>query len=141
MAFDAIDDAFHYVSNAPFGERSAVVRRSSGQVYLASHKAGFDERPAGSETDPDYLAIPHRQEIDPGMPLFLDFVSRHCPAERARFEALFARPGGFRNAKEQLRRLGLSESWLLFEEEQIASLLRAWCTAQGLELGEARARK
>ena len=141
MSFDAIDDAFHYVSNAPPGERSAVVRRSSGQVYLASLKADFDERPAGSETDPAYVAIPHRRQLDPGMPLFLDFVAGHCPAERSRFEALFARPGGFRNAKEQLRRLGLLESWQLFEEQQIAELLRRWCTAQGLALEEARTRK
>ena len=141
MSYDAIDDAFHYVSNAPPGERSAVVRRSSGQVYLASLKADFDERPAGSETDPDYVAIPHRQQLDPGMPLILDFVRGSCPQERERFEALFARPGGFRNAKDLLRRLGLLEGWQLFEERQIAALLRQWCSVQGVILDEVPRRR
>lgn len=134
MAFDAIDDAFHYISNAPAGERSAVVQRSSGKVFLASRQADFDERPAGSEADPDFVALPRRQELDPGKPLLLDFVKGHCPEELARVEALFARPGAFRNVKDLLRRLGLLESWQLYEQQQIETLLRQWCAAQGVVL-------
>jgi hypothetical protein len=134
MAFDSIDDAFHYVSDAPPGERTAVVHRRTGQVFLASHKAGYDERPAGAATDPDYLSIPHRQELDPGKPLVLEFVRSHCPAELARVEALFARPGAFRNVKDLLRRRQLLESWQVFEGQRLEALLRQWCTAQGLPL-------
>ncbi len=134
MAFDTIDDAFHYVSNAPFGERRACVHRSTGRVYLASVKADFDERPAGSEDDPAYLTLPHRQELDPGKPLMLDFVRSHCPGEFARVEGLFARSGAYRNAKDHFRRLGLLESWQVYEGEKISGLLRQWCLAQGLEL-------
>lgn len=134
MAFDAIDDAFHYISNAPAGERSAVVQRSSGKVFLASRQADFDERPAGSETDPDFVALPRRQELDPGKPLLLDFVQGHCPEELARVEALFARSGAFRNVKDLLRRRGLLESWQLYEQQQIETLLRQWCAAQGVVL-------
>ena len=134
MAFDTIDEAFHYVSNAPPGERRACVHRGSGRVFLASVKADFDERPAGSEGDPAYLTIPHRQELDPGRPLLLEFVRSYCPGERARVEALFARPGAFRNVKDHFRRLGLLESWQVFEGEKMAGLLRQWCVAQGLEL-------
>lgn len=134
MSFDLIDDAFHYVSNAPIGERSAVVHRSSGKVYLASRKADFDERPAGTAGDSDYVPIPHRQDIDPGKPLLMEFVRSHCPGEQARVEGLFSRSGGFRNAKDHLRRLGLLESWQVFESQRIEFLLRQWCTAQGLVL-------
>lgn len=134
MSFDLIDDAFHYVSNAPIGERSAVVHRGSGKVYLASRKADFDERPAGSAGDPDYVIIPHRQELDPGKPLLMEFVRSHCPGELARVEGLFARAGAFRNVKDHLRRLGLLESWQVFESQRIELLLRQWCAAQGLVL-------
>jgi hypothetical protein len=134
MAFDSIDDAFHYVSDAPPGERTAVVHRRTGQVFLASRKAGYDERPAGAETDPDYLSIPHRQELDPGKPLLLEFIRSHCPAELTRVEALFARPGAFRNVKDLLRRRQLLESWQVFEAQRLETLLRQWCAAQGLSL-------
>ncbi|MFA5516284.1 MAG: hypothetical protein WDA20_08350 [Desulfuromonadales bacterium] len=134
MSFDAIDDAFHYVSNAPPGERSAAVRRSTGEVFLASVKAGFDERPAGWETDPDYLRIPTRQELDPGKPLVIEFVRSHCPPLLARVEALFARSGAFRNVKDLLRREQMLESWQVFEGQQIETRLRQWCAAQGLTL-------
>jgi hypothetical protein len=134
MSFDTIDDAFHYISDAPPGERSAVVHRITGKVFLASVKAGFDERPAGSETDPDYVTIPSRQELDPGKPLVLEFIRSHCPSELARVEALFARPGAFRNFKDLLRRKNLLESWQVFEGQQMEALLRQWCAAQGLPL-------
>lgn len=134
MAFDAIDDAFHYVSDAPPGERTAAVHRLTGRVFLASLKAGYDERPAGAATDPAYLTIPHRQELDPGKPLVLEFIRSHCPAELARVEALFARPGAFRNVKDLLRRRQLLESWQVFEAQRLEALLRQWCAAQGLPL-------
>jgi hypothetical protein len=134
MAYDTISDAFHYVSDAPPGERSALVHRSTGQVYLASFRAGYDERPAGAEADPDYLIIPHRQELDPGKPLVIDFIRSHCPTELARVEALFARPGAFRKVKDLLRRQLLLESWQVFEEQQMDALLRQWCIAHALPL-------
>jgi len=134
MAYDTIDDAFHYVSDAPPGERIAVVHRITGKVYLASLKAGYDERPAGAESDPDYVSIPHRRQLDPGKPLLLEFVRGHCPAELARVEALFARSGAYRNIKDLLRRKSLLESWQVFEAERLTTLLRQWCEAQGLPL-------
>jgi hypothetical protein len=132
MAYDTVDDAFHFVSDAPPGERSAVVRRTTGEVFLASFKAGYDERPAGFESDPDYRTIPHRQDLDPGKVLVLEFIRSRCPAELPRVEALFARSGAFRNVKDLLRRQHLLESWQVFESQRIEALLRQWCEDQGL---------
>jgi hypothetical protein len=134
MAYDTVDDAFHFVSDAPPGERSAVVRRTTGEVFLASFKAGYDERPAGFETDPDYRTIPHRQDLDPGKALVLEFIRSRCPAELPRVEALFARSGAFRNVKDLLRHQHLLESWQVFESQRIEALLRRWCEDQGLPL-------
>lgn len=134
MSYDTIDDAFHFVSDAPPGERKALVHRQTGEVFLASFKAGYDQRPAGWESDPDYLSIPHRQEIDPGRPLVVEFIRKTCPAELARVEGLFSRPGAFRKVKDLLRRKQLLESWQVFEVQQLEALLRQWCAAQGLVL-------
>ena len=132
MPYDTVDDAFHFVSDAPPGERSALVRRTTGEVFLASFKAGYDERPAGFESDPDYRTIPHRQDLDPGKALVLEFIRSRCPAELPRVEALFARSGAFRNVKDLLRRQHLLESWQVFESQRIEALLRQWCEDQGL---------
>lgn len=141
MTFDVIDDAFHYVSNAPPGERAAWIQRGSGKVFLSSTKAGFDERPPGAAGDPDYLAIPHRFEIDPGKELMLEFAHAHCPRELRRIEGLFERSGAFRKVKDLFKQLGLLDHWQIFEEEQIAALLRQWCVAEGLELSSPAARE
>jgi hypothetical protein len=78
------------------------------------------------------VTIPHRQELDPGKPLVLEFIRSRCPAELARVEALFARPGAFRNVKDLLRRRHLLENWQVFEGQRIEALLQQWCVAQGL---------
>lgn len=134
MDYDALDDAFHYVSDAPPGERGAVVHRASGKIFLSSLKARFDDRPVGYATDPDLATIPHRQELDPGKPLVLEFVRKHCPQELSRVEVLFARPGAFRNLKDLLRRKNLLVNWQIFEEQRIEELLRQWCADQKLPL-------
>ena len=134
MDYDTIDDAFHYVSDAPLGEREAMVQRSTGRAFLVSHKDGLDMRPAGAETDPDYVTIPHRQDLAPGKALVLEFIRSHCPEELARVEALFARSGAFRNVKDLLRRKQLMMSWEIFEGQQVEALLRQWCEEQDLPL-------
>jgi len=52
----------------------------------------------------------------------------------ARVEALFARPGAFRNVKDLLRRQHLLESWQVFEVQRLEALLRQWCVTQRLPL-------
>ena len=67
-----------------------------------------------------------------GKPLVLEFIRDNCPAELARVEGFFNRPGAFRNVKDLLRRRHLLDNWQIFEMQQMEALLKQWCLAQGL---------
>jgi hypothetical protein len=134
MSYDSIEDAFNYISQGQPGDRKAMVHRVTGKVFLASVEAGFDQAPPEADSDPDYLLIPSRQDLDPGKGLVLEFFNNHAQAEVPQVKALFTRSGAFRNVKNLMRRLHLLDLWQLYEEQRIEELLRKWCQDKGLSL-------
>ena len=134
MSYDAIEDAFNYISNGQPGDRSAMVHRVTGKVYLASIELGFDQTPPEADNDPDYLLLPRKQDLDPGKGLILKFFNDHAQSEVPQVQALFTRSGAFRNVKDLMRRLHLLDHWHVFEQQQIEELLRKWCLDNGLSV-------
>lgn len=134
MSYDAIEDAFNYISSGPPGDRSAMVHRGTGKVFLASVELGFDQAPPDADNDPDYLLIPRKQDLDPGKGLILKFFNDHAQSEVPQVQAIFTRSGAFRNVKDLMRRLQLLDYWHVYEQQQIERLLRKWCLDNGLSL-------
>ncbi len=134
MSYDAIEDAFNYISNGPPGDRRALVHRVTGKVFLASVELEFDQAPPEAENDPDYLLIPRKQDLDPGKGLILAFFNDHAQSEVPQVKAIFTRSGAFRNVKDLMRRLQLLDLWHLYEQRRIDELLRQWCLDKGLAL-------
>lgn len=134
MSFDVIEDAFTFISSGQPGDRSAMVHRVTGKVFLASVSAGFDQAPAEAKNDPDYLLLPRRQNLDPGKGMILAFFNDHAQSEMPQVNALFTRSGAFRNVKDLMRRLHLLDLWHVYEEQKIEELLRKWCLDRGISL-------
>ena len=134
MSYDAIEDAFNYISNGPPDDRSALVHRGTGKVFLASVALEFDQAPPEAENDPDYLPIPRKQDLDPGKGLILAFFNDHAQSEVPQVKAIFTRSGAFRNVKDLMRRLQLLDLWHVYEQQRIEELLRQWCLDKGLSL-------
>ncbi len=134
MSYDAIEDAFNYISNGQPGDRSAMVHRVTGKVFVASVELGFNLIPPEADKDPDYLPIPRKQDLDPGKGLILKFFNDHAQSEVPQVQAIFTRSGAFRNVKDLMRRLQLLDHWHVYEQQQIEELLRKWCLNNDLNL-------
>ena len=134
MSYDTIEDAFTYISEGQPGDRRAMVHRGTGKIFLASVEAGFDQAPPGADSDPDYLLIPSRQDLDPGKGLILEFFNNHAQSEVPQVKAIFTRSGAFCHVKDLMRRLYLLDRWHLYEDQRIEELLRKWCQDKGLPL-------
>ena len=109
-----------------------MVHRATGQVFLSSIKSGYDDMPADVVGNADYIAIPHKKELDLVKPLALAFIRQHCPAELRRTQAIFARPGAYRHFRDLLKQKRLVDLWELFESEQTRAALQQWCAEKGL---------
>jgi len=132
MTFETIEDAFHFVSSAAYGEHIAVVSRTTGQAYFASVMSDLDELPDNVNESDDYIGIPHKNDLDLGKPLVMEFVRRRCPEQIDRVYTLFKRRGAYGHYKELLTEKDLMEDWYAFENERTREALLEWCKENGV---------
>lgn len=135
MTYDTIEDAFLFVSGAAPGEHCAVVNRKTGESFFASIISDYDELPADVDESDDYIAIPHRNDLDLGKPLVMDFVRLRCPELIDRVRAIFSRRGAYGRYKDLLAEKNLLEEWYSFESSRTREALLKWCEGNNLTLG------
>lgn len=134
MTYDTIEEAFLFVSSAPAFEHIAVVNRATGESFFASAMAGFDEIPEDVDQSDDFIGIPHKNDLDLGKPLVMDFVRSRCPEEIDRVLTIFRRRGAYGRFKELLAEKNLLEPWYLFEQARTREALLQWCEENGILL-------
>ena len=140
VKFSDLEDALLFVSGDPIIEWEAWVDRQTGKVilYCSEFDEEFDRPPEDVYTDTErYIPIPHKNDLDLGRSLALDFAKRHLDEEDIdRVYAYFRAPGAYRHFKDLLDRRNLLEKWYQFEEEAQRQALREWCEEEGIELDE-----
>lgn len=132
MNYSNIEDAFLFVSSAAPFEHSAVVHRITGETFFASAYTGDSEYPGDVDGNDDYIAIPHKYDLDLGKPLVMEFVRGHCSELTNRVVAIFSRRGAYGRYKELLAEKGLLEAWYAFENARTKEALLEWCVENGL---------
>ena len=132
MTYSNIEDAFLFVSSvAPF-EHSAVIHRITGETYFASEYTGASEFPDDVDYNDDYISIPHKNDLNLGKPLVMEFVHCRCPKMTNRVAAIFSRTGAYGRYKELIADNGLLEEWYAFENTRTRETLLEWCTENRL---------
>ena len=135
MTYDDIENAFSYVSGGAQGERQAVINRTTGETFYYSLTANIDELPDDIDENEDYIDIPHKNALDLGRELVMEFVQDRCSEQIQRVIAIFSRRGAYGRYKDFLREKNLLEEWYAFENERTREALVAWCQEQGLVVG------
>jgi len=132
--------AVDFVSSGVLIENSAYVSLDTGTIHWVSESEpiGEEELPADLETSDRYIAIPHRNDLDLGKRLALQFVERHLPHRYAAAEQIFQRRGAYARFKELLAADAFLDKWYAFENEAIEQALQEWCEVNQLELDRTR---
>ena len=102
MTYDTIEEAFLFVSSAAPFEHTAVVHRQTGESFFASDIAGYDEFLENLDESDDYIGIPHKNDLDLGKPLVMEFVRSRCPEEIDLVLSIFRRRGAYGRYKDLL---------------------------------------
>jgi len=134
MTYDTIEEAFLFVSGAALFERTAVVHRQTGETFYASLMSDYDELPEDLDESDDYVGIPHKNDLDLGKPLVMDFVRSQCPKEVDRILTIFRRRGAYGRFKDFLKQKGLLDDWYVFEQQRTRQALLQWCEENDIEL-------
>lgn len=80
IPFDEIENAFMYVSMAQPFMHSVYLCEETGQMFYTSEMGDSDELPDDID-EPRYISIPHKNHLDLGKKLVIEFVSKFLPEE------------------------------------------------------------
>lgn len=136
VTFSDIQDAYSFVSSAPYGDHSAVLRMDTGQILYSSEMGGIDET---ADADLDWetcVEIPHKNDLDLGKALVFEFVETHMADAYDDVRQMFRSQGAYSRFKSMLESRGLLESWYDFEQRREEETLRDWCQDNKIELSE-----
>ena len=128
IKFSDIEDAFFFVSMGEMYMHSAILCIYTGQVLYISDFSDSDELPEDIDDDPDkYIEIPHKNELNLGKPLVLEFSAMYLPDNLEKVNSFFHKKGAYSRFKFFLEAEGLLDKWYTFEKEEQNKVLREWC--------------
>jgi len=128
IKFSDIEDAFFFVSMSEMYMNTAILCITTGQVFYISDFGDSDELPEDIDDDPDnYIEIPHKNELNLGKSLVLEFSAIHLPDNLEKVNSFFHKKGAYSRFKNLLERKGLLDKWYAFEKEEQNKALREWC--------------
>jgi len=79
VSFGDIEDAFLFVSSAPYGTNSAYLNLETGEIFYRSEMMGITEL-EGEKMDRDQMIeIPHKNDLELGQSIVFEFVEANLP--------------------------------------------------------------
>ena len=115
IEFQAIEEAFDFVSFARMCEHQAFLDEESGKIYWHSEFGDNEEELPADMEYKKYIKIPHKNELGLGKELVLDFAYELMPNEANEIESIFRRKGAYSKFKALLERKGVIDKWYKYE--------------------------
>jgi len=134
ISFSDIEDAFFFVSMDQMFMHNAYLCKETGQIFNASEMGDSDELPEDIDDPEKYISIPHKNELDLGKALVIEFTSEYLPEELDRVYSIFRSKGAYSRYKDLLERNGALDDWYKFENERQKVALKEWCRENNIEI-------
>lgn len=135
VKFGDLQLAFDFVSSGGLGENWAILDTQTGRLYWHSEIADNfeqDELPENLD-DERYLEVPHKNELNLGKALVLDFVRQFLPDDYDEVRDMFRRRGAYGQFKAMLARRAALDRWHDFSAKTEEAALRKWCSDNAIE--------
>lgn len=93
MKYEDLADAFNFVSSGGPWEHPAYISLETGRIYWDTD-SGEEELPKDLGESDQWLAVPHKNDLDLGRDPVLRFVAAELPQQYARVEGQLLTPRG-----------------------------------------------
>ena len=134
IKFNDIVDAFEFVSFGRMYEHQAFLNKETGRIYWHSEVGDNEEELPEDIDDGKYIGIPHKNELDLGKHLVLDFTCEYLPNDIDKVENIFRRKGAYSKFKALLENRKIIDKWYEFESNAQEKALKAWCEENGIQI-------
>lgn len=134
VSWDEIENAFLYVSMDQEFMHNAYLCKESGEAFYTSELGDSDELPEDIDDPKKYISIPHKNELNLGKDLVIEFTAEYLPEELEKVDSIFRRRGAYSRYKDLLESKGMIEDWFQFEEKRTSVALKEWCKENKIDL-------
>ena len=134
ISFSDIEDAFFFVSMDQQYMHNAYLCKETGEMFYTSEIGDSDELPEDIDDPEKYISILHKNELDLGKTLVIEFTSTFLPEELDKVYSIFRHKGAYSRYKDLLERKGALEDWYKFENERRELALKEWCRENNIEI-------
>jgi len=134
VSFDDIENGFLFVSMDQQFMHNAYLCKETGEILYTSEMGDSDELPDDIDDPEKYIVIPHKNELDLGKALVIEFTSEYLPEELDSVYSIFRRKGAYSRYKDLLESKGVLEDWYEFENERQKIALKKWCQENNIEI-------
>jgi hypothetical protein len=134
ISFSDIANAFFFVSMDQMFMHNAYLCKETGEIFYTSEMGDSDELPEDINDPEKYIAIPHKNELDLGKALVIEFTSEYLSEELDKVYSIFRHKGAYSRYKDLLERKGALEDWYKFENERQELALKEWCRENNIEI-------
>ena len=118
ISFDDIENAFLFVSMDQRFMHNAYLCKETSQIFYTSEMGDSDELPEDIDDPNKYITIPHKNDLELGKALVIEFTSKYLPEELDRVYSIFRSKGAYSRYKDLLERKGFLDKWYKFENER-----------------------
>ena len=118
MRFDDIEMAFYYVSSDQPFINHVYISKLTGDIYSTSKLGDSDELPEDIDDPSIYISVPHKNDLNLGKHLVLEFTSEFLPDDYNKVSNIFSRKGAYSRFKQFLEDRGKLEDWYLYKNER-----------------------
>jgi hypothetical protein len=134
ISFDDIENAFLFVSMDQQGIHNAYLCKETGQIFYTSEIGDADELPEDVDDPDKYITIPHKNDLELGKALAIEFASKYLPEELDKVYSIFRSKGAYSRYKDLLERKGFLDEWYKYENERQKVALKEWCVENSIEI-------
>jgi hypothetical protein len=138
VRYDDLEQALYWVSSPPEFEADAFVSRTTGKVYFRGTDGPVnDDFPEDIEDGAEYIAFPHKNDLDLGRDLVFRFVNLHAAHLQQQVHQVFRHKGAYSGFKGLLARNSLLDNWHEYERQATQSALEEWALENGFTVEHA----
>ncbi len=134
ISFDDIENAFFFVSMDQRFMHNAYLCKDTGRTFYTSAMGDSDELPEDIDDSDKYISIPHKNDLELGKSLVIEFTSEYLPKELDNVYTIFRKKGAYSRYKDLLETKGTLDKWYEFEDERQKLALREWCKENSIEI-------
>ena len=135
VSFADIELAFDFASAGQPFESEAYVNLHTGETYFYSDYCDTEEAlPEDIKDDTKYIALPHKNDLDLGKSLAINFSYEFLPDDIEKIQSIFHKKGAYSRFKDLLEERDALDKWYDYENNETEKALREWCAENDIKI-------